>query len=62
MLHIFLNLPYPDATPYVSLWANEEEKINFRTETDRADRCTLAFAATELAKYLTRCGHTIKNW
>lgn len=60
MLHIFLNLPYPDATPYVSLWANEEEKINFRTETDRADRCTLAFAATELAKYLTRCGHTIK--
>ena len=59
-MQIAIILPYPDAEQYVHLWAHEEERINFRSEPDRAERCTLSFAAEELAKYLTRSGHTVK--
>lgn len=58
-LEIFVTLPYPDAAKYAAIWASEEERIDFRRESDRAERCTLAFAACELQKYLTRSGHIV---
>ena len=58
-MDIILTLPYPDAAKYATIWASEEEQIDFRGEPDRADRCTLSFAACELQKYLKRSGHKV---
>ncbi len=58
-MEIILTLPYPDAAKYATIWASEEEQIDFRGKPDRADRCTLSFAACELQKYLKRSGHKV---
>ena len=51
-------LPYPNAEKYYEKWATEEEKIDFLTDAQRAERCTVSFAASELVSYLERLGHT----
>lgn len=47
-------LPFADAESRTAIWADEEEKIDFRCEHDRAARCTTAFGAMELKRYLVR--------
>ncbi len=52
---ITIALPYADAdrTPY---WAVHEADVDFRNDPFAAERCTLCFAATELARVLGRLG------
>ncbi|WP_135555123.1 DUF4838 domain-containing protein [Paenibacillus cymbidii] len=51
---IELVVPFEDAERLTPIWAEEEARIDFQREAERADRCTLAFAATELNRYLRR--------
>jgi len=53
-MKINIVLHYQNAGKFYRLWANEENEINFFHEKDRATRCTLSFAATELIKYLPK--------
>jgi hypothetical protein len=53
-MQISIVLPYPEAERLAMLWAGEEADIDFRRDPDRAARCTLAFAATELQHFLGR--------
>lgn len=54
MQKIFVIVPYEKAENKVELWANEERSINFRRDHVRACRCTSAFMALELKRYLAR--------
>ncbi|GIK41566.1 MAG: hypothetical protein BroJett011_53990 [Chloroflexota bacterium] len=54
MQTIFITVPYEKAEKEVELWANEERSINFRRDQTRACRCTSAFMALELKRYLAR--------
>ncbi len=54
-----LLLPYPDAEKYYPKWAKEENEIDFDLDSRRAERCTLAFAVTEMKAYLERIGHEV---
>ncbi|MBR2340425.1 MAG: DUF4838 domain-containing protein [Clostridia bacterium] len=54
MKNINIVLEYENAENTAHTWANEERFINFRTEPERAARCTASFAATELLSYLGR--------
>lgn len=47
-------LPYPKADRLTPLWAVAEGGIDFRRQPRRACRCTLAFAAMELQRFLVR--------
>jgi hypothetical protein len=53
-MEIKIIVPFDDAERQTELWAREEEKIDFRRESERAARCTTAFAATELKHYLSK--------
>jgi hypothetical protein len=53
-MEIKIVVPFDNAERQTELWAREEEKIDFRLETERAARCTTAFAATELKHYLSK--------
>lgn len=51
---ISIVIPYKEAESLTAVWAREEARIDFRKETERAARCTTAFAAVELKKYLQK--------
>lgn len=53
-MNIMIQTPYAQADRYTGIWANEEERINFRKEPDRALRCTISFAAMQLKEYLVK--------
>jgi hypothetical protein len=53
-MNIHIILPFAGAETHTPLWANEEAEIDFRRDVTRAQRCTIAFAATELRYYLQR--------
>ncbi|MFQ9798743.1 MAG: hypothetical protein ACLR23_07115 [Clostridia bacterium] len=53
-MNITIQTPYAQADRYTGIWANEEERINFRKEPDRALRCTISFAAMQLKEYLIK--------
>ena len=47
-------LPYRDAEQLTVVWAEAEDDIAFHRQARQACRCTLAFAAMELRRYLAR--------
>ncbi len=49
-------LPYANAEKYHHVWAHEEKEIDFRRDFEKAERCTVSFAAEELCTYLNRMG------
>lgn len=51
---ITIILPFPGAEQETGVWAEEEREIDFPREHARAARCTIAFAAIELQRYLAR--------
>ncbi len=51
-----LVLNYENVEEKLYTWANEEKNIDFRKDLDRAERCTLSFAACELMDYLKKLG------
>ncbi len=51
---ITIVVPYQNASLLVKTWANEENQIDFRTDSICAARCTAAFTATELSHYLKK--------
>lgn len=53
-MNINLVLPYENTEKELFIWAYEEKQIDFRKERFRATRCTVAYAAVELIKYLTK--------
>ncbi|MBR3942114.1 MAG: DUF4838 domain-containing protein [Clostridia bacterium] len=55
-MHIHVVLPYDGADTALYTWAREEKEIKFRFEKERAARCTVSFAATELIDYLNKLG------
>lgn len=55
-MKVHIVLPYPNTAALLYTWAKEEKTIDFRRERERAERCTVAFAATELVSYLGRLG------
>lgn len=44
-MNITIQTPYAQADRYTGIWANEEERINFRKEPDRALRCTISLCS-----------------
>jgi hypothetical protein len=57
MKQIVIAIPFVDAARLTPLWGVEEKFIDFAHENDRAERCTMAFAAMELQQYLVRMFH-----
>lgn len=57
---INIKLPYENASEYYRFWANDEESIDFRNDLFSATRCTVSFAASELALYLEKMGFEAK--
>ena len=53
-MKIQILLPVEGCEKMAPVWANEERFIDFRKEPERAARCTMSFAATELKHYLTQ--------
>ena len=47
-------LPYAGAEQYTQLWAESEREIDFDANPLSGQKCTVAFAATELSRYLNR--------
>lgn len=47
-------VPFQDAERKVHTWAREEASIDWTRDHERAGRCVMAFAATELEAYLSR--------
>ena len=60
-MNVNVVLPYQNAKSQYKIWANEEEDIDFRSDFDRADRCTICFAAVELETHLGKCGGRTDN-
>ncbi len=58
-MHFHVTLPYPQTEEMLFVWANEEKNIDFRREKEKALRCTMSFAGTELVTYLKKAGHTV---
>ncbi len=58
-MYFHVTLPYPKTETMLFVWANEEKNIDFRREKERALRCTMSFAGTELVTYLKKAGHTV---
>lgn len=56
MKKITVVLSYGDVRNQYHIWAHEENDIDFRKEKEKADRCTLSFAAEELEAYLKKLG------
>ncbi len=57
-MDIVVVVPFPQADKGTAIWSREERKIDFLHDADRAARCTSAFAAVELKRYLER---TVRN-
>jgi hypothetical protein len=55
-MHISIVVPYPNAAGETTIWAQEEASIDFRCDSQRAARCTVAFAATELNPHRVSSG------
>ena len=55
-MKISVKLPYEKAEMKYTIWAHEEEKIDFDTDDFRAERCTLSYAAEELVTWLNKAG------
>ena len=53
-MKIIVVVPFVNAEKETAVWANEEDRIDFRHEHERAARCTTAFAAVELKSFLER--------
>lgn len=53
-MNINIVVSFEHAEKEIPLWAIEESSINFRSEHEKAARCTSAFAAMELKGYLLR--------
>jgi hypothetical protein len=53
-MEIIIVVPYTAAEKETAVWANDEDKIDFRKEVEQAARCTTAFAAVELKHFLLR--------
>ncbi len=51
---ISIVLPYPGAARLTGYWAVGEERIDWQAAGADAERCTVAFAAAELRRFLTR--------
>lgn len=51
-MKIFIVTQYQELCVHYNTWANEEARIDWRTDFYRGTRCTVAFAATELKKHL----------
>lgn len=51
-------LPYAGAAEMARIWAFQEAQIDFEREPEKAERCTLSFAAVELMSHLQR---SLKN-
>ena len=58
-MNINIVLPYSEAGKYYEKWAVEENYIDFAREYDRAAKCTVCFAASEIAYYLEKLGHEV---
>ena len=60
-MNICIVVPYPNADQLTPIWSEEQSRIDFRAEPDRAARCTSAFAAMELKRHLERsvCGSSV---
>lgn len=58
-MNVNVVLPYQNAKSQYKIWANEEEDIDFRSDFDRADRCTICFAAVELETYFGKLGFAV---
>lgn len=54
MLKIDIILQFAGAEKYTGNWAREEAYIDFIKEPEKATRCTVAYAAEELKKYLVK--------
>ena len=54
-MDIAIKLAYTNVSKMCETWATEEDRIDFSEETDRADRCTICFAAFELKRFLNLC-------
>ena len=53
-MNIQIILPFANCEKEAAVWADEERFIDFRNEPERAARCTMSFAATELKHYLAQ--------
>ena len=56
VLLLTIVLPYPEAAKYYEGWAHEECMIDFKNDTEKADRCTISYAAEEICTYLKKAG------
>ncbi len=57
-MRIDIFVPFRGAAQMVSVWAFDEENIDFGEDSFQAARCTCSYAAVELKKYLTQ---TLEN-
>ena len=55
-MKISVKLPYERAAEKYKIWAHEEAKIDFLSDSFRAERCTLSYAAEELVNWLSEAG------
>ena len=55
MTALTIVLNYEGAELRTPIWAESETRIDFRNDTFSAERCTTAYAATELRHFLQRC-------
>lgn len=58
-MHINVVLPYKEADIFYKLWAFEEDDIDFSSESERAERCTVSFGAAELVEYLGKLNFSV---
>jgi len=57
---IAIVVPYPGAARLVDYWAVSESQIDWQKDGPDAERCTTAFAATELKRFLARTAPKLK--
>ncbi len=57
-IHMKINIliPYDESPKYYKRWAHEEDNIDFKSQKDLAQRCTLSYAAEEICSYLVKAG------
>jgi len=58
-MKINIILPYKETKELLYIWAKEENSIDFRNDPEKANRCTISFAATELIAYLSKLGFDV---
>ena len=57
---VTISVPYPGAERLTTYWAVAEEKVDWQRGGFEAERCTVAFAATELRNFLARTAPGVK--